>query len=316
MPEALIGEIDTVDASCPACGARSISAIVSAPDRFHGRRDFYVLRRCSGCRLVWLSDPPAPEALAQHYGEDYDRWIAGAGDSPNRWKDRVDAIQRHRIGGSLLDIGCGSGGFLRAIASPAWKLSGIEMSAKAARRAVRETGADVYVGDILSASFPAAHFDVITCFHVFEHLYDPVGALKQVAHWLKPSGMFYLMVPNIDSAGFRIFGSYWYALELPRHLYHYSPLSLATMAANAGLKSAEVTTHREVFWEKSLRYCVDDLLHEVGIRRRSLAKSATPSVPFRLFRKGLRLTLWPLLDQFARLAGDGESIHAVFRRDE
>ena len=109
---------------------------------------------------------------------------------------------------------------------PKWELFGIEMSPDVARRAEKRTGAKIFVGDILDAPFPQGYFDVITCFHVFEHMYQPKEILEKVSYWLKPGGIFYMMVPNIHSAGGRTFKSYWYALELPRHLFHWSPKAL------------------------------------------------------------------------------------------
>src|ERR1035438_10453930 len=72
----------------------------------------------------------------------------------------------------------------------------------------------------------AESFDVITCFDVLEHLYEPRKVMARVGEWLKPGGIFYVLVPNVDSAEARAFGSYWHGLELPRHLFHYSPASL------------------------------------------------------------------------------------------
>src|SRR6202049_1076931 len=125
------------------------------------------------------------------------------------------------------------------------------MSTESADRALARCGAKVFVGDILDAPFKPASFDAITCFHVFEHLYQPREVLAKVSEWLKPGGIFYAMMPNIDSAGARIFKSYWYALELPRHTYHFSPASLRSMAHSVGLHEVSVTTHREVFIEAS-----------------------------------------------------------------
>ena len=175
--------------------------------------------------------------MGEHYGPDYDRSVAAAGKSPDRWRGRVETLTQYKAGGSILDLGCSSGGFLSALKNPAWKLYGIEMSDEVAQRAHDDTGADVFVGDILDAPYPAGSFDAITCFHVFEHLYQPREILAKVSHWLKPGGIFYAMMPNIDSAGARIFKSYWYALELPRHLYHFSPISLKNTAHSVDRKS-------------------------------------------------------------------------------
>jgi len=131
---------------------------------------------------------------------------------------------------------------------------------------------------------------------------------------LKPGGIFYTMMPNIDSVGARMFGSYWYALELPRHLYHYSPRTLKTAARSSGLQEVSVTTHRHLFVEPSVRYVVDDILTKVGFRRTSLAEAKPASLPWRVVRKTFRLIVLPVLDRVASLVGDGESIFAVFTR--
>ena len=84
--------------------------------------------------------------------------------------------------------------------------------------------------------FRRESFDVITCFDVLEHLYEPRQVMARVGEWLKPGGIFYVLVPNVDSAEARVFGSYWHGLELPRHLFHYSPASLKFLAESAGLR--------------------------------------------------------------------------------
>ncbi len=299
---------------CPMCSQKHLGRLLRAPDRFHGGTDSYDLLHCPSCSLVWLDNPPPPHAMAQHYGADYDRAIAGAGEDPDHWRERRNTVLRHKSGGSILDLGCSSGGFLASLQGPSWKLTGIEMSDAVAGTAEARSGAEVFVGDILDAPFPAGAFDVITCFHVFEHLYHPKEVLASVSRWLKPGGIFYTMMPNIDSAGARIFGSYWYALELPRHLYHFSPRSLRYLAASVGLEEVSITTHREVFIEPSFRYIGDDLLRKMGVLRVPLAQAKTPGIPWRVFRKLFRLTLRPVLTGIASLAGPGESIHAVFRK--
>ena len=299
---------------CLICEHEGAEPLLKAPDRYHGRLKQYQLVRCPSCSLVWLENPPKPEEMGDHYGADYDRSVAAAGDSPERWRGRVKEIGRYKSGGSLLDLGCSSGAFLQAMRSPSWKLHGIEMSNEVASRAESATGGQVFVGDVLGAPYAPNSFDVITCFHVFEHLYDPGAVLKKAAEWLKPGGIFYAMMPNIDSAGGRIFGSYWYALELPRHLFHFSPKSLGNLANSLGLEQVSLTTNREVFIEKSVRYVGDEMLRRAGIRRAPLAKSETPGIPFRIVRKAFRLTVLQVLNGMAALAGDGESIHAILRK--
>jgi 2-polyprenyl-3-methyl-5-hydroxy-6-metoxy-1,4-benzoquinol methylase len=299
---------------CPGCSEYSAAPFLRVSDRFHGRQVPYQLMRCPSCSLVWQLDPPAPEQMGEHYGPDYDRAVAAAGDSPERWKGRVKTLAQYKTGGSLLDLGCSSGGFLQAIARPSWQLYGIEMSESVARRAESASGAQIFVGDILDAPYTPESFDVITCFHVFEHLYEPRAVMKKVMEWLKPGGLFYLMVPNIDSAGAKIFQTYWYALEMPRHISHFSPKSLSVLAESVGLEQESLSTHREPFIENSVRYWLDERFRKAGMPRTPLAKQQMPGIPYRIIRKAFRLTTLPLLNGLVALAGDGESIHAVFRK--
>jgi SAM-dependent methyltransferase len=305
---------DRVSMFCPVCGQSRAQNWLQAPDRFHGRRKPYGLLRCPACLLVWLENPPLPEEMGGHYGKAYDRLIADGGAASAHWKGRRDQILSLKSRGAILDLGCSSGGFLAALKDPSRRLFGIEMSEAVAREAEKRSGAQVFVGNILDAPFQPASFDAITCFHVFEHLYEPGKVLAKISDWLKPGGVFYAMMPNIDSAGARIFGSYWYALELPRHLYHFSPKSLRYLANSVDLEEVSLTTHREVFIEPSVRYFLDDALRRIGIERTPMAQAPPPSVAWKVLRKSFRLTMLPLLTAAASLAGDGESIHAVFSK--
>jgi SAM-dependent methyltransferase len=313
-PNLSVQKMISAPGRCPICGRDGAEELLRAPDRFHGRKQLYQLVRCPSCSLVWLENPPPPAEIGSHYGPDYDRLIAGVGDNPDHWRERRDVLQQYKAGGVVLDLGCSSGGLLAALKGPSWKLYGIEMSEDVARAAKENTGAEIFVGEILDAPFRPNSFDAITCFHVFEHLYQPREVLAKVAEWLKPGGVFYTFMPNIDSAGAHIFKSYWYALELPRHLYHFSPTSLSNVATSVGLEVVSLKTNHEVFIEYSARYWFDDLLERFGMPRVPLAKAKAPSLPWKIVRKMFRLTIRPILEGVASFAGDGESMRAVFRK--
>ena len=190
------------------------------------------------------------------------------------------------------------------------------MSAESAKQAQAKSGANVFIGNILDAQFPPETFDVITCFDVFEHLYEPRRVMAKVAEWLKLGGIFYILVPNVDSAEGRVFGTYWHGLELPRHLFHYSPSSLKFLAESAGLQVVSLETWRNprpwapacvmygmIFFARSAR---------AERRKRTEARRVSPgdwrasSFASRSCARSLRWRLWWEC---------GESIHAIFRKD-
>ncbi len=301
--------------SCPVCGSNESKTWLQAPDRFHGKKIPYQLVRCPSCSLVWLHEPPPPSEMGQHYGPNYDRFIGMAGEtSPGRWEGRKKAIAGYKQGGTLMDLGCSSGAFLESLKGQDWELYGIEMSEAQARKAKERSGATIFVGDILDAPFPAETFDVVTCFDVLEHVYQPREVMARVAQWLKPGGIFYVLVPNIDSGEARIFKSYWYGLELPRHISHFSPRSLQLLADLVGLQAASVSAHRNSGLEHSLGYINNKILGRLGWSRPPIAETRELPIPLKVIRKILRWTVFSAIFHATRLAGPGESIHAVFQR--
>jgi SAM-dependent methyltransferase len=315
-PTTMVESARTDRGKCPFCSDPRAQAWLGAPDRFNGRRKQYLLLRCPACSLVWVQDPPTKMEMGAHYGPDYDRTISLATKAPNHWFRRRDELLRLKpTGGTVLDLGCASGGFLGTLKEHPWRLFGIEMSENAAAVARNHSGAEIFVGDILDASFPSESFDAITCFNVFEHLYEPVKVLGKIAEWLKPDGIFYTIMPNIDSAGSYMFKSYWYALELPRHLYHFSPNTLNLIAASVGLQEASIKLRRELFFEPSVGYIKDDVLLKLGIKCAPPALAEEPRLAWKIVRKGIRLTVLPLISAAAALVGDGEMIEAVFKKN-
>jgi SAM-dependent methyltransferase len=300
---------------CIACGSAHSLPFLQTSDRFHGDDKIFFLRRCQNCSHVWLENPPTPRELGRYYGPLYDRFISRAAEhSPGRWERRKKSISVYKSSGALLDLGCGSGSFLEAMKNDGWKLSGIEMSEDAAGAARNRTGANVFSGDILSATFPDGTFDVITCFDVLEHVYDPRKVLSKVSDWLKPGGVFYTLVPNIDSGEARFFESCWYGLELPRHLSHFCPDSLRRLAESAGLTEISLETNRNSALDYSLRYVNTEILSRFGISRRPLAEAGDPTFIWKALRMGLRWSVYQLLYRTTALAGAGESIHAFFQK--
>lgn len=121
----------------------------------------------------------------------------------------AEAAFRHlpagRESGSLLDVGCGNGAFLKIAKSLGYQASGLEPDPKAAAYG-RNEGLDVRAGRLPGSNLPQGTFDEITLLHVLEHFHRPVEALKELWSLLRPGGRLWVKVPNLDSLGFQRFG--------------------------------------------------------------------------------------------------------------
>src|SRR5205823_6579184 len=103
-----------------------------------------------------------------------------------------------------------------------------------------ENGVQVAVGSLAQAAFPARSFDIVTLFHVMEHVANPREVLSEVSRILKPDGVLVLQVPNIDSWQFRAFGAKWYGLDIPRHVIDYSKAAMLRLLADSGFEPRRV----------------------------------------------------------------------------
>ena len=150
----------------------------------------------------------------------------------------LDASSR----GRLLDVGCGSGSFLKKMQDLGWEASGIEPDLAAARVAREHYGLDVVCGTLEETSLPARQYDVVTLSHVIEHLPDPIATLRECGRVLADTGLLVVATPNVNSFGRRLFRTAWRGLEVPRHLQLFSVPTLVECAHRAGLHVQEART--------------------------------------------------------------------------
>ena len=164
-------------------------------------------------------------------------------------------------------MGCATGKCLRQMGAVGWQLAGIELDPEAAAKA-RTVTPDVFEGDPVDAPFAPERFDVVTAFHVVEHLPDPLQALRRMIGWLARGGLMIVGVPNVDGVGGRMFGRYWSGLDFPRHLVHFTPETMGAMVARAG-GGVERAAHRT-----KPRYLIRSLPNLLGDRSGSAARTA------------------------------------------
>jgi SAM-dependent methyltransferase len=333
----------TVDAPCAVCGGGDAAPVWATPDRAFGVPGFYTVVRCRSCGFLYQRPRVRDEHLTACYPDRYSRHQEPSPRLPFKgsaarqkavryalanWlgyqalhDDHVSVITRLTarrmlrrlrwscppwIGtGRYLDVGCGSGAALAVARALGWQVSGIEVDDAAAGIARRFTNA-LHVGDVLTAPFAAGQFDVVTAFHVLEHVPDPVAVTRRMLDWLAPGGLLIVEVPNAGGLGASLFGRAWSGLELPRHLSHFTPATLELTLAKAGGRivwSWHQAKPRSYLWSLSA------LLRDHGWNAAAMLSESRPA--YGVLKLGLEALL-PL----ARLARRGEAIRVGVVRNQ
>lgn len=136
--------------------------------------------------------------------------------------------------GRLLDIGCGTGDFLQLAHKNKWDITGVEPNEKARLIANKKTHQSVYDVDQLN-KFQKHSFDVITLWHVLEHLPNLDNQIKNLKSLLKEDGILIIAVPNYKSFDATYYKNYWAAYDVPRHLWHFNRESVSKLFASINM---------------------------------------------------------------------------------
>ena len=220
--------------------------MVRATDRLAPESlETYTVVRCLSCGLAYLNPRPTAETIREFYPGSY----TGAGrhglvdrlETNHRCRQQREVVEwlaaRRRSRGVVLDVGCGSGDLLVALRADGWRVQGVEPAPGGAREAREQRGLDVLAGRFEDVELPPCAYDVVVFAGVLEHLHDPLAALRRAGRLLVPGGLLaVLFLPLFDSPEARFFGSRWLALDLPRHLTHFSDATFGLMASKAGLE--------------------------------------------------------------------------------
>ncbi len=135
----------------------------------------------------------------------------------------------------LLDVGCGTGDFLQIANDNGWNVFGIEPNEQARQIANKKANNRVYEIDQL-LKFEDHSFDVITLWHVLEHLPKPEEHISVFQRLLKPNGTLIIAVPNFKSFDADYYKSFWAAYDVPRHLWHFSQTAISKLVAKKNFK--------------------------------------------------------------------------------
>jgi len=265
VSEGLLVRVD----ACP-CGSRDLGPVSRS---FSLDGAVLGLRRCRVCGRLLLDPRPAPRALPGAYHESYygagerkfvpaiERMVDWFRDGRARLAERLlGAGTRARV----LDIGCGSGQFLARLIARGHEGHGTELSESTGARAARVPGLHLRVGFLEAASYPPGSFDLISIWHVLEHLPDPDSILGFCHGWLREGRALLVAVPNADSWQAKLFQGSWFHLDPPRHLYHFNRGSLVAAITRAGFRVERMTT---LSWEQNVYGVLQSALNALGFPR-------------------------------------------------
>ncbi len=245
---------------CPICKGEAFHFLFLAKDRMFELSGEFSVERCSSCLTISIFPMLTMSELKKFYPpQKYYAYDVSSGksfffllrsylirqhDRPNLIATllhvvvpRVPAIPYKKPGGKILDVGCGTGETLVLLKQLDWETYGIDIDPKAVDIAKKRGVDHVRVGfyqDI--ADYPDNFFDVVRLYHVIEHLDDPMRCVRLIREKLKKGGQLIIGTPNANSFVAKIFGTYWYNLDIPRHLVLFSPRTLTRAVKNSGFQ--------------------------------------------------------------------------------
>jgi len=239
---------------CEICGSNEHRFLFDGWDRLFGLPGVFKVVQCKECGLIFVNPQPEPKTLKEYYPKDYyttgprhyrkyswsrrkvleTYWGYGVHASSPPHKHLFKKLvmlpfrirYRHCIpfveGGRLLDIGCGNGTELYKLKRMGWDVYGVDIDAEASERA-RAKGLSVFTGELSRANYPDRFFHVVRMSFVLEHLPNPKEVLLEVSRILMPQGRIYVSVQNARSLNYWLFRKWWYSLDVPRHLFSFTP---------------------------------------------------------------------------------------------
>jgi 2-polyprenyl-3-methyl-5-hydroxy-6-metoxy-1,4-benzoquinol methylase len=224
--------------TCPACGG-GVEHAWNAPAGEQGLSDFGVAI-CSVCGTgVTEGDFPVDAELYEKGSYAPER-ARGAGMAAPilRLFDRRRLqfiLRRYSAPARVIDAGAGRGRFVAAAAEAGFDATGVEPTDRGCGGARDMYGLELIQADIETAPVPPESCDVVTLWHVLEHVPNPGETVDLLKTWLKPGGGLLIGVPNFGSAQARLARTRWYHLDLPRHRTHFTEAGLHTLLARHGL---------------------------------------------------------------------------------
>jgi len=233
---------------CPVCGSSGISEFLDLKDYFLSLESFSI-SKCNSCGFKFTNPVPRETDLPKYY--ESKEYISHSNTSKGFINGLYQAVRKYSIKkkvsfataglsrGEALDIGCGTGDFLNEMSKSGWNVKGIEPNETARNSAIKNFGLDIFEESALF-ELKENSFDVVTMWHVLEHVYNLDRHLTQIKNILRNEGRLIIAIPNADSYDAKKYGEFWAAYDVPRHLYHFNRVSLARLMEKYGFEIVKV----------------------------------------------------------------------------
>jgi 2-polyprenyl-3-methyl-5-hydroxy-6-metoxy-1,4-benzoquinol methylase len=234
--------------NCPVCQSDKLKNFLICQDFTVSQESFSIVR-CQSCSLKFTNPRPTEENSARYYESSeyvshHDEQLSLKNVLYRMVRKRTLQSKLNLINrlmpakGALLDIGCGTGAFLKKCKDDQWLVEGVETDADARTKASKVSAASIYpsVFDIPDAK----KYNVITMWHVLEHVYKLNETLVKIKKLLPKNGKIIVAVPNSDSLDSQTYKQYWAAYDVPRHLYHFNQNSFTKLLQKHRLTLNEV----------------------------------------------------------------------------
>ncbi|MCM8819321.1 MAG: glycosyltransferase, partial [Candidatus Omnitrophica bacterium] len=228
------------------------------------KEDNFFLVECIRCNLIHISPKPVFCSLKSYYGKNYYKdWInQQANISKKIFLNRFKKIEEYKKVGNILDIGAGLGEFLAIAKQKGWQVWGTEISEYAAQFAKENFKIDIFCGALEEANFEDNFFDVVTLWHVLEHIDEPIKYLKEIKRILKKDGILVIALPNLDDyiykLAYRIFktkASKEYSIkDREHHIFAFKQKTLKRILLSLGFSIIKIDIDKErfIFYERLL----------------------------------------------------------------
>ena len=215
--------------ACPVCEATQLELHLDVKDGMI-TKEVFTIQKCTSCGFHFTNPIPSEDAIGAYYkSEDYVSHSSTNKGLVNKLYNlvrtitlgkKVSLIRSHSKGNSVLDIGSGTGHFLNACKQNGLVVQGLEPDNDARTFAKDNFDLDLEPLDNLLA-IESDSKDVITMWHVLEHVYHLKRDIGQITRVLKQDGALFIAVPNMNSYDAKVYKEYWAAYDVPRHLYHF-----------------------------------------------------------------------------------------------